>query len=179
MVELNKGYTNLILEECKRQKLNSYQTAYVLATAWWETGQTMMPVREAFGESTEQSIARLENAWNKGQLTWVSKPYWRKDPEGKAWFGRGFVQLTFKENYERASGKLGIDLTTDPDQVMEPEISVKILVRGMKEGWFTGKRLDRYISDNAVDYKNARRVVNGLDKASTIARLAQKFQKLI
>lgn len=145
--------------------------AYILATAYHETGATMQPVREAFGVSDNDTIARLDRAWAKGQLRWVSKPYWRKDADGKAWYGRGFVQLTFRDNYKRAGDKLGVDLVANPDLAMHPEVSVRILVRGMVEGWFTGKRMADY-----PDYVSMRRVVNGTDRAALIAGYADKFE---
>jgi len=145
--------------------------AYILATAYHETGATMQPVREAFGVSDDDTIARLDRAWAKGQLKWVSKPYWRKDSDGKAWFGRGFVQLTFRDNYKRAGDKLGVDLVAKPDLAMHPEVSVRILVRGMAEGWFTGKRMSDF-----PDYVSMRRVVNGTDRAALIAGYADKFE---
>ena len=61
---------------------------------------------------------------------------------------------------------------------------LSILVVGMNEGWFTGKKLDNYIDDidendteEFREYKNARRIVNGTDKAETIAKLAVIFEK--
>lgn len=145
--------------------------AYILATGYHETGGTMQPVREAFGSSDEDTIARLDRAFAKGQLKWVSKPYWRRDKDGKAWFGRGLVQLTFKDNYRRAGDKIGVDLVGNPDLALHPEVSVRILVRGMVEGWFTGKRL----ADFDI-YHDMRRVVNGTDRAGVIAAHAEKFE---
>ena len=56
--------------------------AYMLATAHHETGATMQPVREAFGKTDQESIDRLERAWARGKMRWVSKPYWRRDKSG-------------------------------------------------------------------------------------------------
>lgn len=175
-MNLNLGDTQLIIQVAKKHGLPRNQLAYVLATAYWESGSTMKPVREAFGKSTEDTIRRLDNAKAKGQLPWVKKVYWQKDIDGKAWFGRGYVQLTWKDNYIRAGHKLNIDLWKDPDRVMEPAIAAEILVRGMKEGWFTSKRLDQYITSKASDYVGARRIVNGMDKATVIAELAREYE---
>ena len=65
---------------------------------------------------------------------------------------------------------LGLDLTTDPDVVMRPEIAVKVLVRGMQEGWFTGVILDKYDT-----FEDMRRIVNGTDKAALIAGYAREY----
>jgi hypothetical protein len=173
---MDLGDTALIERECLAYGLTTEQIAYVLATAYWETGRTMKPVREAFGKSQADTIARLDRAWNKGQLTWVSAPYWRADADGKAWFGRGYVQLTWKANYEKAGRKLGVDLVGDPSLAMKPEVAAQILVQGMMEGWFTGKALPDYVGKGKKDYLGARRVVNGTDKAKAIAELAREYE---
>src|SRR5215207_2870267 len=91
---------------------------YGLATGWHETDETMQPIRE-YG-------------LGKG------KKY------GTTYYGRGFVQLTWEENYKKAGKKLGYDFVTTPDLVMMPGVAAEIMVRGMTEGWFTGKKLSDY-----------------------------------
>ena len=81
------------------------------------------------------------------------------------------MQLTHAANYEKAGKALGIDLVANPSRAMEPTVSAAILVRGMMEGWFTGKRL----SDYPHDFIEARRIVNGTDKAQLIAGYADRF----
>jgi hypothetical protein len=149
-------YKDLIIKVGKEQGLLRNQLAYVLATAEWETNKTFLPVKEAY-------YIKNAEAWRKKNLRYYP------------WYGRGFVQLTWKDNYIKAGEKLGIDLTTDPDKVMEPDISALILVRGMKEGWFTGKKLNEYITLSSSDFVNARRIVNGIDKAKEIAQIAKKY----
>jgi hypothetical protein len=126
----------------------------MLATVKHETAETYLPVREAFW---------LSEAWRKRNLR-----YW-------PWYGRGFVQLTWERNYKLAGAQLGLDLTTDPDVAMQPVIAYKVMVRGMQQGWFTGVRLADYIGAS-TDYRRARLVINGLDKAELIAGYAIKFQ---
>lgn len=150
--------------------------AYLLATAKHETANTMQPVREALAKTDAGASAALEKAWKAGKLKWVKKPYWRFDADGKAWFGRGYVQLTHKANYQKAGTRMGIDLVADPSAALSPMIAARILVQGCTEGWFTGKKLPDYLPG---DYVNARRVVNGTDKAKEIAALAQEFEAAI
>ena len=70
------------------------------------------------------------------------KSYWNKDEDtGKAYYGRGFVQLTHKVNYSKFSRLLGRDLVNNPDIALDPEIAALILVIGMRDGIFTGKKL--------------------------------------
>lgn len=157
-IDLNLGDTQLILSKCRKHRLSLEQTAYVLATAYWETARTMKPVREAY---------------------WLSESWRRNNLRYYPWYGRGYVQLTWEDNYKRASQKLNLDLTTDADAVMEPEVSAEILVVGMLEGWFTGKRLSQYINNDTTDYVNARRIVNGTDRAREIADLAKQYEVLL
>lgn len=174
MSDLKKGDTRLLLRACQRYGLLRNQAAYVLATAYWETAQTMEPVRETLADNDASVTARLERAWKSGRLPWVSKPYWRS-----GYWGRGYVQLTHEENYARAGRELGVDLVSDPGKALESNIAAEVLVRGMLEGWFTGKRLEDYVTLSASNYRGARRVVNGKDKASLIAELAREYEQAL
>lgn len=158
----------LLIDEYERRNdplISRGDFAYMLATAWWETGKTMQPVREAFylGEKAE--------AWRKRNLRYY--PY----------YGRGFVQLTWERNYKLASDKLGVNFVSNPDLVMRPDYAVKIMFEGMLHGWFTGKALDDYIDDvdegdseDLREFIAARRIINGTDKAATIGDLALTFE---
>jgi predicted chitinase len=154
-VDLNLGDTQLIISECRKRKCTLRQAAYILATARWETAHTMKPVMEAFW---------LSDAWRKRNLRYYP------------WHGRGYVQLTWEANYRRAGAILGRDLTTTPDVVMQPAISAEILVRGSLDGWFTSHKLTDHVNDTKADYINARRVINGTDKAAQIADLAKQYE---
>ena len=156
-MDLNLGRTRLILDVCASHSLTLPQAAYLLATARWETAHTMEPVREAYYLGSRAEA-------------------YRKTLRYYPWYGRGFVQLTWRENYERAQKELVRDLTTNPDVVMQPDIAAEILVRGCMGGWFTGKKLTDYVREEYIDFKGARRVVNGTDRAAEIADLAVKYQ---
>lgn len=156
--DLNLGDTQLILDECRKYGCTIPQTAYILATAKWETAHTMKPVREAY---------------------WLSEDWRKKNLRYYPWYGRGYVQITWKENYRNAGKRLGLDLTSDPDSVMQPEVAAEILVRGMMEGWFTGLALPKYVGEGRKDYHEARRVVNGTDKAKDIAEIAREYESVL
>lgn len=136
--------------------------AYVLATAYHETAHTMQPIEE----------------YGKGRGRKYGVP---AGPYGKVYYGRGYVQLTWLENYQKAGDKLAVNLVKYPEQALKPDIAAEILFTGMEEGWFAGDKagrhtLDRYINVLATDYVGARRIVNGTDKASLIAGYARDFE---
>lgn len=154
-MDLALGYTRLIIDACKKQGLLRNQAAYVLATAYWESARTMKPVREMGGEKYLKS-----------------KPYY-------PYVGMGFVQLTWLANYEKASKKLGVNFVKNPKLLLEPGYAATILVIGSAEGWFTGKKLSDYITLSKSDFINARRIINGTDKAKEIAAFAQQYNDLL
>jgi hypothetical protein len=127
--------------------------AYTLATAYWETGRTMKPLEE-FGKGAGRVYGRAEN--------------------GFTYYGRGFVQLTWRENYEKLGQALGFDLENKPELALDPVIAAQIMCVGMERGLFTGKALEDYFDADTDDPVNARRIVNGTDKAKEIAALYRK-----
>lgn len=151
MPETNK---ELIINKCKEFDFSLEQIAYVLATVDHETNHTFKPVKEAYW---------LSENWRKRNLIYY--PY----------YGRGFVQITWKDNYNKFSKILGLDLVNYPDLVMDPNIAAFILVYGFKHGTFTGKKITDFINKNHVDYYHARRCINGLDKAEIIRKFALKY----
>jgi putative chitinase len=147
--------------------------AYALATAYHETAGTMQPIKEYGGEAYLRRMydiqgARPEKARELGNLT---------PGDGVRYCGRGYVQLTGKANYARAEREIGQPLVAEPDLAMQPDIAARIMARGMSEGWFTGKSLRDYIPAKATrqHFTNARRIINGTDKADLIAGYALAF----
>ena len=137
--------------------------AYCLATAHHETGQFKW-LHEIWGPTAAQK--RYEGRADLGNTV---------AGDGKRFMGRGYVMITGRANYSDWSKRLGIDLLANPDKVTEPAIAARILVQGSMLGTFTGKKLGDYITGSKVDFKNARRVINGTDKADLIAGYAEKF----
>lgn len=154
--------------------------AYILATAFHESAHTMQPVRETLASSDAQASARLENAWDAGKLSWVSEPYWRPDSAGLAWFGRGLVQITFEKNYKKLGKAIGNALLgTKPSEALKMDVALDVMFVGMEQGLFTGKKLADYFHGDVQDWINARRIVNGLDRAEKIAGYAKAFYAAI
>ncbi|MVB04148.1 hypothetical protein GN325_20505 [Agrobacterium vitis] len=149
--------------------------AYMLATAFHETAQTMQPVRETRAATDEQAIAILDRSWGRGVMPWVKSPYWRIGADGKSWLGRGYVQLTHKVKYIKLGGAIGVDLVSNPVLAMREDIALKVLFVGMGEGLFTGVKLADYFQGNKSDWVNARRIINGTESANIVAGYGQKF----
>lgn len=129
--------------------------AYILATVWHETAKTMLPIEE----------------WGKGK----GKAY-----EG-LYYGRGYVQLTWLDNYKKATAKnnKGWDFVLYPELALQVDPAMWICFEGMKNGWFTGKKLSDYFNDSKTDPVNARRIINGTDCANLIEVLYNKFYNSI
>jgi len=145
--------------------------AYILATAHHETGRSFQPIRE-WGSKTYLT-RNYDMAGDRPRLAKANGNTVAGD--GIRYAGRGFVQLTWRNNYRRVGEKLGIDLEDMPQLALELDVAASILVRGMQEGWFTGRRLDQYFNETTEDWINARRIVNGTDKAKPIAAYGQAF----
>jgi putative chitinase len=126
--------------------------AYPLATTYHETSKEMWPIEE----------------YGKGQ----GMEYGEPDPEtGQTYYGRGFVQLTWRENYERATDKLGLegenDLEWHAEKALDLAIASDIMFQGMWEGWFrthddgSPETLERYFNEDCDDPYGAREIING------------------
>lgn len=138
--------------------------AYSLATTFHETARTMQPIEE-IGHGRGRSYGVPAGKWHQ------------------IYDGRGDVQLTWQKNYAHATIELrkhgciaaDIDLERAPDLAMSPAIAAPIMIFGMLEGWFTGKKLADYFSGDHSDPVNARRIINGLDRANDIAAHHARF----
>jgi len=161
-----------ILDEWDEQKRgNLYWLSYMLATAYHETAFTMQPIEEYGGRGY---FMRMYD--RTGSRPHVAKRLGNTIPgDGATFAGRGYVQLTGRANYAKASEKLGADFVSHPDLAMQPKHAAAIMFRGMLEGWFTGKKLSDYFQGNTADHVNARRIINGTDSASEIAGYSRLF----
>lgn len=149
--------------------------AYILAQPAIETGMRYEPIIEAGGNAY---FTRLYDVMGQNPARARSMGNTRPG-DGALYRGRGFVQITWKKNYERYRAavlkKFGVDILADPSKAMIPEVAAYILVDGMINGVFTGKKLADYFNAKATDWRNARRIVNGLDKADQLASIAKEF----
>lgn len=139
-----------IAKEGQRQGIRDRnQLCYIMATIQHETAHTYRPIAEYGGKRQRYA------------------PY----------YGRGYVQLTWEYNYRKYSQLLNQDFVKYPDQVMQPDISLFIIVHGMINGTFTGKKLADYINGDRLDFNNARRIINGTDRMQLVANYARQWQQ--
>lgn len=134
--------------------------AYMLATTYHETARTMQAIEE----------------YGKGK----GRSYGKPETNGQVYYGRGLVQITWGYNYKKMGKILGIQLYDHPELALDLQIAVKIMFEGMTTGKsfagdFTGKHLGNYFNKTKEDWINARRIINGLDKAQLIAGYAKQF----
>jgi len=148
------------------------QLAYCQATFKWETAHTMKPIDEH--GSAAYFNSRYGPQTNVGKMLGNTKT-----GDGALFHGRGYVQVTGRRNYAKAKALTGVDLLTEPDRAKNPELAYQIAVQGMKDGWFTGRKLGQFIKDGQADYENARTIINGHDKAQTIADIARRFSEVL
>ena len=134
--------------------------AYMLATVRHECADRWLPIEE-FGRGAGRTYGQVFN--------------------GRVYYGRGYVQLTWRENYLRLGRQLGLGSTLEqhPEKVLEPEVAYRIMSFGMRTGSFTGKKLADYINSAQCDYLDARRIINGTDRADRIAAYARTFQQIL
>jgi len=129
--------------------------AYMLATTYHETATRMWPVTEYGSQDYLQG-----------------KSYW-------PYIGRGYVQLTWEDNYRNASSALSLiddrDLVEHPEVALDSLISARVMFRGMAEGWFTSRKLGQYFNEDEDDPINARQIINGNDKDELVASYHEKF----
>jgi hypothetical protein len=149
--------------------------AYALATAHHETGRTLQPVRE---RGSEAYLRRMYDV--TGDRPALARKMGNTEPgDGAKYCGRGFVQLTWKNNYRAMTGPTCVDLVMFPDRAMELPIATEILFTGMIRGMFTGRKLGDYFDGLRADWTGARRIVNGTDRATLIAGYGKQYHAAI
>lgn len=163
---------------------SDFLLAYNLGTSYHETAATMQPIKERGARSY---FDKYEPGTRLGAILGNTQP-----GDGYRFRGEGDVQNTGRANAAKATKRLNevfglkLDLVAHPEQRGDPFVSAMSLFLGNKEGWWTGKDLLDYIDgipeseqEDLCEFVNARRVVNGTDKAEKIAGYAMQFYRAI
>jgi putative chitinase len=130
----------LLTKEATQQGIKGKELAAFLAQCSHESG----------------GFRHLSEIWgpSAAQRTYDGRMGNDKPGDGYRYRGRGYIQLTGKDNYTAASRGIGLDLVKNPDQVATPEIGAKTSV------WFWKTNVQPAISD-WDDVSAITRVVNG------------------
>ena len=92
-----------------------------------------------------------------------SRPYW-------PYIGEGLVQVTWRQNYE----KFGAER---PGDLLEWPLALRALFDGMLKGMFTHHKLADF--EFPRKGREARKIINGMDRASLIWGYAVEFHNAI
>ena len=76
------------------------------------------------------------------------------EEEASKYLGRGLIQLTGKENYERCGLAIGVDLLSNPDLLLDPRYAA------MSAGWFWNKKGLNELAD-AQEHGQITKRING------------------
>lgn len=140
--------------------------SYALATVQHESG--FVPKEEILADPSKNSrnayIAQLQNNYEGGQR----------------FKGRGYIQLTHKGNYEKYGKRIGEDLANNPEKLLEPEVSAKVLAAYFKDAGVVD-------AIEKGDYNTARVRIQGrgalnskfLPNTRAIAKQAQQLNQTI
>lgn len=150
----------LVTEFRKSGDGDTHKLIYILATAMIESQMGKFMTEFSSG-------SQYENRSDLGNT---------QPGDGSFFKGRGFAAITGRRNYTYYKEYLRIDLVKDPTLAADPDVAKKIIIHAMLNGIFTTKRLNDYINNEKVDYYNARRTVNALDKASTLEQLSKDIE---
>jgi predicted chitinase len=117
--------------------INSRLTQIGMAATIAIETRHFLPIKEKKSNDSASDVYRAQ------------QKYW-----GSGFYGRGYIQLTWHDNYAMASKALGIDLIAEPDLALQPEIAAKIAA------WFFKLRLIHSLCERR-DWESVRRLVNG------------------
>jgi len=147
--------------------------AFMMTTASVETAcVNFAPAVEGCGKLDPEKMEREQLLLPKEKR---GAKYWIKDDNTKnAYYGRGWVQFTWKENYQKAAEILKKDFVKNPDLALEPKNAYEILYLALTEGWLEYYRgptpsvalktkikiVDFIDETGGFDYLQARAIIN-------------------
>lgn len=180
MTQLQVDCIDELLDACAGWGVTDLrQAACVFGNVYHETGagrkETMTPVREGFATTNAGAIAAVTNLYNRGG---IKTNYARPQANGKSYYGRGMIQITWPDNYKKFGTLLKIALYDNPDWALDKRISADIAVLGCRDGVFRpGNNLAKYFTASKSDWVGARNIVNGdaAKNGPAVANYSKKF----
>jgi hypothetical protein len=163
---------------------NLYYIAYMLATVKLETYDYIHhilfnPIAELGGDHYAEEMYDPVLGKNGNRRAIAVSLGNTIQGDGVKYKGRGFVQITGKSNYQKFTDKLGVDFVNHPEKAVEWNNSFNIMVIGMENGMFTNYKLEDFIDNSKKDYRRARQIINGLDRADVIKKYAEEFEECL
>lgn len=163
--KLTRGLFDLYAEV--GEEPNLHHVAYMLTTARHESYDYTGPI--FFGPIAEKISRKKAEEWygSDPATSPLRSPqrailHGNTEPgDGYKYRGRGFAQVTWKNNYRNLGEQLSLDLVANPDLALEWDAAIRTLFFGTRNGWFTGRKLGDYMQDDVFDYEAARRIING------------------
>ncbi len=168
--------------------------AYILATAYHETGRKMVPVEENLNYSAQglantfprrcavfpRDERKLPNSRAReiarrpiaiANYVYANKNGNGNEESGDGWKyrGMGLAQTTGRANYKKFGSE------NNPEKMLELNFSVSSMFKGMIEGLYTGVALLDCFNKTKDQPIKARTIINGTDKAESIANYHRQF----
>jgi putative chitinase len=171
----------------KTGKTDHRWLAYIFATAHHETGARFAPVEE----NLNYSAKRLTQVWPSRFPSIAAATPYANNPQklankvyggrmgnvapddGWRYRGRGFVQITGRDNY----AKYG--LADNPDAASQNAAAAHIIVDGMINGRFTGLLLRAFFDHDSDNPVGARKIINPDANGAKIAREYEAYLKAV
>lgn len=99
------------------------------------------------------------------------------------YYGRGFMQLTWWDNYALAGASIGrrLDLLFDPELANDAGVSYRIMSTAMRTGssFANGRTFAQFFYGEMTDYVSARSMVNGNSGQVEVAEIARRFERVL
>ncbi len=106
-------------------------------------------IRKLFGKRFANMTDAEIDALKKDDVAFFDKLYMNVNGnvnkgDGYKYRGRGFNQLTFKNNYKARGAEIGRDLESNPELVNNPEIAADVVAHFFKSGLQSGVKLKSF-----------------------------------
>jgi Chitinase class I len=116
----------LIFDALRAQGQGSVRSLIgAIGTVAIETASKWLPCRELYNDPPGQ-FAYFEEMYGVGNHPSAEAMEHTLHGDGARYFGRGFIQLTWKNNYRAMGQRLGIDLVGNPDLALDAQTAADV-----------------------------------------------------